>query len=404
MSAVEEADRARDQKRKEVFRKAVVDAAVASSAPISSTTSAAAARSPVVIKGGSSRKPSIQDLSVNSPAQGDSGSVHSRRSARNHSSRAAHGVWSSARSPINHLPQDAEIRGIPRSVYPTLPRAIPDAFLDQFKDDEKMLMGRFKSGQNFISAMNAPDTSSTIYSGLKSMFDGTYDTPQEVLKPGPAPYRVALKRVQDYLTQNGSQLVRWGARNDAMFDITAPNKPRSNKGSDRVKTKEMIAEEIARCFAVVPKTYFSHEFRVSDPAFFQEIAEMKSTVVLQEKLSQYLDLVEVRNITECSLLNFFTTGYHFESHFTINRLVFHGDVHHPGLLCEDWVHDNVDKQAAQVSEGSSSRNSFYCTALLYAIQFLMTCFQPLLLAKGKRKHANLLKVKHYLELVTTAQK
>lgn len=279
MSLSEEADRQRDKRRKEDFRKQVIDDSMHQRDKLSKHTR------------------SLSNLSIPSISPPNT---------------TYHGSWTSVKSPV-HVPQDAAVHGTLLSGFPQLPKHS----LSGSEHDEKLLLIRYRSGQNLISALNVPNQSDWFSSGFKSLLEGS-DLSTEILKPAPAPYHVSLTRIQSYMDQNAALIYRWGLRNHVKFDpgrnpdvYWSSMRNRLGRVLERKRTKSALEEEIKKCFDVVPKNYFDPNFKASDPVFFQEISEAKNSFVLQEKLSNYLDVVEVTILNHISQLteSFFMAMY-----------------------------------------------------------------------------------------------
>lgn len=76
------------------------------------------------------------------------------------------------------------------------------------------------------------------------------------------------------------------------------NKERYN--DDAIDEYERAGEALVACLREVPSLYFKEDFALEDGGTFRAVA-VGENIVLQEKLTQYLDVVEVHLVKEISL-------------------------------------------------------------------------------------------------------
>jgi len=64
---------------------------------------------------------------------------------------------------------------------------------------------------------------------------------------------------------------------------------------------QQAEKELMHCLKTVPEVYFRPDFSIQDKKFFSDLSERKDKMVLQDKLSYYLDLVEVNLLKQICL-------------------------------------------------------------------------------------------------------
>ncbi|TMW63355.1 hypothetical protein Poli38472_002296 [Pythium oligandrum] len=70
--------------------------------------------------------------------------------------------------------------------------------------------------------------------------------------------------------------------------------------SSQVPSISIADEDVAKCLNVVPSFFFRPDFDLTDPATFEQVMSMKTSLSLQEELSGYLDRVEFTLLRQVS--------------------------------------------------------------------------------------------------------
>ncbi|KAJ0582077.1 putative vacuolar protein sorting-associated protein [Helianthus annuus] len=88
------------------------------------------------------------------------------------------------------------------------------------------------------------------------------------------------------------------------FEDIRNHSNKENRDEDAINSHERAGEALVACLREVPALYFKEDFALEDGATFRAASTFSTVAenaVLQEKLSQYLDVVEVHLVKEISL-------------------------------------------------------------------------------------------------------
>jgi hypothetical protein len=201
--------------------------------------------------------------------------------------------------------------------FPTLPKTMMGN--EPIKVDDNVLLQRFRMGQNLSAYINEPEQQKGLLGGLKSIVENS-EPQQDAKKTANSyqPQKSQEKLVDEYMMQTLPLLNNWQIRNELVYDIKNGWQNKYAKPSAERKTKSQLAEELKMCHDTVPQMYFDPGFQVFEPKFFQDKAEQKNTIIMQEKLSSYMDLVEITILDHISELSqsFFEAMYTTDVRFS----------------------------------------------------------------------------------------
>ena len=205
---------------------------------------------------------------------------------------------------------------------PILPRTAPDLIDENFGT-------RIRAGQNLLSVLNRPEETDRFRRLFSELFH-----PPEALEPfklTPFYRLITLAKVKAYLKKHGSRMTRWDLKQGHGFrkqisrikelhrkhsvgsqhSITPPSSRRSSASSvlmgphlppsSSSVSPEEVALQLDKCKSIVPLEFFRENFSLSDSVLFKELSLKPGGIMLQERLSNYLDLIEVSHkVTPCS--------------------------------------------------------------------------------------------------------
>jgi hypothetical protein len=193
--------------------------------------------------------------------------------------------------------------------FPMLPKSIPEHYVSSEMD---VLASRSRMGQNLTAHLNTPEVSSrSIIGGLRAIIepaDNSISSSSSDVKKGSSrrdsvTAKSTYAHLEAYVKQYLPLLNEWASRNGLVFDIKNGWQSRHGKLASVRKTKAQLDDELANCKASIHPIYFDPNFRVYEPSFFQEKAEMKNTIILQEKLTNNIDMVELTILNHLSELS-----------------------------------------------------------------------------------------------------
>jgi len=140
-------------------------------------------------------------------------------------------------------------------------------------------------GQNLTSVINSPHH---------------YDTQFTIPPLPPPPPRLAASAA----SEGGRDAMRRYKKIMGPYATTyhkyASSNPKAH-GAKKAEQEEQAQQELEHCLTTVPEDYFRPDFSVKDKKFFSKLSERKDKMVLQDKLSYYLDLVEVNLLKQICL-------------------------------------------------------------------------------------------------------
>lgn len=180
--------------------------------------------------------------------------------------------------------------------YPRLPKMTRK--LSTGSEIDSVLMDRYRSGQNIFAAMNGPSIPGNFVKNewnLRFFSDKKDYSFSEFLRH-PNKLENSFRNAFTYLETYSGVLENWAAQKDIIDRIKLQSNRRySSRISDSEKLflAQKIKNDVAHCVNQIPSVYFDPEFQVNDPEFFRPLTESQHFAVLQEKLSYYLDLIEI---------------------------------------------------------------------------------------------------------------
>lgn len=166
-------------------------------------------------------------------------------------------------------------------------------------------MQMLQIGQNLTSVLNSPSAIDTEFV-MPPLPPPPPELAPEALETG----KEAMKRYHRFMgpfakTFEAASRSSAGSGNAAvlvaMGGAAGSSGVRSGSGARRGAQQDQAEKELVHCLNTVPDIYFNPEFSLTDKAFFSELSERKDRMVLQDKLSYYLDLVEVNLLKQICL-------------------------------------------------------------------------------------------------------
>ncbi|KAK6118287.1 hypothetical protein DH2020_047960 [Rehmannia glutinosa] len=152
------------------------------------------------------------------------------------------------------------------------------------------------SSQSFSSILNNPNPSSTVVGWWSS--STTVPVPEFAPLP-PAPKAGSELTRSDFLPYLSSV-----SESHSRFVDILRQHDRDHEGQDGPFTGGSAGEALVACLREVPALYFKEDFQLEDGATFRAACPfrtMSENVALQERLSQYLDVVELHLVKEISM-------------------------------------------------------------------------------------------------------
>ncbi|XP_073281495.1 vacuolar protein sorting-associated protein 54, chloroplastic-like [Primulina huaijiensis] len=152
------------------------------------------------------------------------------------------------------------------------------------------------SSQNFSSILNNPNPSSSVV--------GWWSSSTSVPAPEFAPLPTAPKPGSELSRSNFTPYLSSVYESHSRFVDILKQHDRDDLGLDGNLTPSAAGEALVACLREVPALYFKEDFELEDGATFKTACPFRTTsenVALQERLSQYLDVVELHLVREISL-------------------------------------------------------------------------------------------------------
>ncbi|KAK6154814.1 hypothetical protein DH2020_009062 [Rehmannia glutinosa] len=152
------------------------------------------------------------------------------------------------------------------------------------------------SSQSFSSILNNPNPSSTVV--------GWWSSSTAVPVPEFAPLPPAPKAGSELTRSDFLPYLSSVSESHSRFVDILRQHDRDHEGQDGPFTGGSAGEALVACLREVPALYFKEDFQLEDGATFRAACPfrtMSENVALQERLSQYLDVVELHLVKEISM-------------------------------------------------------------------------------------------------------
>ncbi|KAL8511914.1 hypothetical protein ACS0TY_018379 [Phlomoides rotata] len=152
------------------------------------------------------------------------------------------------------------------------------------------------SSQSFSSILNNPNPSSSIV--------GWWSSSSAVPVPEFAPLPAAPKNGSELSRSDFLPYISSISESHSHFVEILRQHDRDHEGQGGLFTGGSAGEALVACLREVPSLYFKEDFRLEEGATFRAACPfrtMSENVSLQERLSQYLDVVELHLVKEISL-------------------------------------------------------------------------------------------------------
>ncbi|XP_051134830.1 vacuolar protein sorting-associated protein 54, chloroplastic [Andrographis paniculata] len=152
------------------------------------------------------------------------------------------------------------------------------------------------SSQSFSSILNNPNPSSSVV--------GWWSSSAAVPAPEFAPLPAAPKAGSEIARSDFQTYLSAVSESHSRFVDILRQHDRDNQGHDGPFTGGAAGEALVACLREVPALYFKEDFQLEDGATFRAACPfqtMSENVALQERLSQYLDVVELHLVREISM-------------------------------------------------------------------------------------------------------
>ncbi|KAI3466903.1 hypothetical protein Pfo_023566 [Paulownia fortunei] len=152
------------------------------------------------------------------------------------------------------------------------------------------------SSQSFSSILNNPNPSSSVV--------GWWSSSTAVPVPEFAPLPSAPKPGSELTRSDFLPYLSSVSESHSRFVDILRQHDRDHQGQDGLFTGGSAGEALVACLREVPALYFKEDFQLEDGATFRAACPfrtMSENVALQERLSQYLDVVELHLVREISM-------------------------------------------------------------------------------------------------------
>ncbi|GFP84196.1 vacuolar protein sorting-associated protein 54 chloroplastic [Phtheirospermum japonicum] len=152
------------------------------------------------------------------------------------------------------------------------------------------------SSQSFSSILNNPNPSSTVV--------GWWSSSTAVTLPEFAPLPPPPKPGSEITRSDFLPYLSSVSESHSRFVDILRQHDRDHQGQDGIFNGGSAGEALVACLREVPALYFKEDFQLEDGATFRAACPfrtMSENVALQERLSQYLDVVELHLVKEISM-------------------------------------------------------------------------------------------------------
>ncbi|KZV29371.1 vacuolar protein sorting-associated protein 54, chloroplastic [Dorcoceras hygrometricum] len=152
------------------------------------------------------------------------------------------------------------------------------------------------SSQSFSSILNNPNPSSSVV--------GWWSSSTSVPTPEFVPLPSAPKPGSELSRSDFAPYISSIYESHSRFVDILRQHDRDDLGLDGNSTPTAAGEALVACLREVPALYFKEDFELEDGATFKTACPFRTTsenIALQERLSQYLDVVELHLVREISL-------------------------------------------------------------------------------------------------------
>ncbi|KAG8365685.1 hypothetical protein BUALT_Bualt18G0132200 [Buddleja alternifolia] len=152
------------------------------------------------------------------------------------------------------------------------------------------------SSQSFSSILNNPNPSSSVA--------GWWSSSAAIPVPEFTPLPTAPKPGSEVTRSDFLPYLSSISESHSRFVDILKQHDRDHEGQDGLFTGGVAGEALVACLREVPALYFKEDFQLEDGATFKAACPFRTTsenVALQERLSQYLDVVELHLVKEISM-------------------------------------------------------------------------------------------------------